>query len=112
MENQAKFTELRAKYPEFHYRKFKVREDAQAIYLEYEFEILNLGKFNPSLKILKKHLDFKPIDSVVVRNLAFQIGMVELESDCAYWSFRSRADCLVEKVVFLWAWRVVLYERN
>lgn len=92
MENQAKFTELRAKYPEFHYRKFKVREDAQAIYLEYEFEILNLGKFNPSLKILKKHLDFKPIDSVVVRNLAFQIGMVELVS---YW----KASCAPKVIV-------------
>jgi len=82
MKNQAKFTELRAQYPEFHYRSFKVREDAQAICLEYEFEIPNLGKFHPNLKILKKHLDFKEIDSVVVRNLAFQIGMVELIS---YW---------------------------
>ncbi len=82
MKNQAKFTELRTKYPEFHYRKFKVREDAEAIYLEYEFEIPNLCEFHPNLKILKKHLDFKSIDSAVVRNLAFQIGMVELVS---YW---------------------------
>ena len=53
MKNQAKFTEYREKYPEFHYRSFKVREDAQAIYLEYEFEIPGLAKFNPNLKILK-----------------------------------------------------------
>lgn len=92
MNNQAKFTELRSKYPEFHYRKFKVREDAQAIYLEYEFEIPNLAKFNPNLKILKKHLDFKSIDSAVVRNLVFQIGMVELVS---YW----KASCAPKVVV-------------
>lgn len=92
MKNQAKFTEYREKYPEFHYRSFKVREDAQAIYLEYEFEIPGLAKFQPCVKILKKHLDFKPIDSVVVQNLAFQIGMVELVS---YW----KASCAPKVVV-------------
>lgn len=92
MKNQAKFTELRVKYPEFHYRSFKVREDGEAIYLEYEFEIPNLAKFHPNLKILKKHLDFKSIDSAVVRNLAFQIGMVELVS---YW----KASCAPKVVV-------------
>lgn len=93
MENQAKYTELREKYPEFHYRSFKVREDARAIYLEYEFEILNLAKFSPKLQILKKHLDFKSIiDSIAVRNLAFQIGMVELVS---YW----KASCAPKVVI-------------
>lgn len=92
MKNQAKFTEYREKYPEFHYRSFKVREDAQAIYLEYEFEIPNLAKFNPNLKILRKHLDFRAIDSAMVRNLAFQIGMVELVS---YW----KASCAPRVVV-------------
>lgn len=96
MKNQAKYTELRAKYPEFHYRSFKVREDAQAIYLEYEFVIPNLCEFHPNLKILKKHLDFKVIDSIVVQNLAFQIGMVELVS---YWKVSCAPKVVVHPVM-------------
>ena len=59
MNNQEQFEQFREKYKEFHFNNYLVKEDNETIQLEYEFEIPNLTKFNPKIKILKKELNFK-----------------------------------------------------
>lgn len=82
MDNSIKFAEYREKYKEFHYNSYLIKEDDEALYIEFEFEIPNLTKFNPKIKILKKALPFKNIDNCQVENLVFHIGLIELLS---YW---------------------------
>lgn len=78
----ADYDRLRQEYPEFHYNNYTVREDAEAIYLQYDFAVPGLAEFHPELKLLKKQLALKSLDSPLVQNLAFHIGLVELVS---YW---------------------------
>ena len=54
MDKSKQFDEYRNRYKEFYYNRYSIREDEQAIYIEYEFEIPELAIFNPKLKILKK----------------------------------------------------------
>ncbi len=68
---------LRKEYPKFLYNDYKIFEDENKIYIEYEFEIENLSKFNPKIEILKKNFKFKDINSDVVKNIVFSMGMVE-----------------------------------
>ena len=82
MDKSVQFNEYRNKYREFYYNSFLLTEDNEAIYLEYDFEIPNLSKFSPKLRILKKNMSFKSIDTAEARNIAFNIGMIELIS---YW---------------------------
>lgn len=82
MDKLIEFNEYREKYKEFYYNSYEIREDDEAIYLEYDFEILNLKKFNPKLRILKKDMNFKSINSEYVKNMVFHIGLIELIS---YW---------------------------
>ena len=71
------FYELREKYPKFIYNDYKISEDKEKIYIEYEFEIENLSKFNPKIEILKKNFNIKNINSNIVRNIVFNLGMIE-----------------------------------
>ena len=82
MDNSLKFLEYRKKYEEFYYNKFFIKEDSEALYIEYEFEIKNLTIFRPTIKILKKSLNFKSINNKYVNNMIFHIGLIELIS---YW---------------------------
>ena len=82
MDNSFKFIEYRDKYKEFYFNRYLIKEDKDAIYIEYEFEIPRLTKFNPTIKILKKSLNFKSINDRSVKNLVFHIGLIELIS---YW---------------------------
>ncbi len=82
MDNSLKYIEFRNKYKEFYYNSFNLREDNEAIYIEFEFEIPNLAIFKPTTKILKKQMELKSIDSIQARNMAFNIGLIELIS---YW---------------------------
>lgn len=82
MDNSLLFKEFRNKYNNFYYNSYSISEDSEAIYIEFEFEVENLTKFNPSLKIPKKNFKLKSIDSKYVKNMAFHIGLVELIS---YW---------------------------
>ena len=82
MDNSLKYIELRNKYKEFYYNSYNLREDEEAIYIEFEFEIPNLAVFKPITKILKKQMNLKSIDSIQARNMAFNIGLIELIS---YW---------------------------
>lgn len=74
------FEVLRNKYKRFIYKKYQIFQDDNKIYLEYEFEIENLSKFYPKIEILKKDFKFKDINSNIVKNMVFNIGMIELIS--------------------------------
>lgn len=71
------FDSLRKKYPKFIYNSYKIEEHEDRIVVEYDFEIENLSKFNPRIEILKKNFKFKNINSKIVENIVFSLGMVE-----------------------------------
>lgn len=82
MDKSLLFKEYREKYKNFYYNSFNIKENDESIYIDFEFEIPGLTKFNPTIKILKKKFGFKSIDTNYVKNLVFNMGMVELVS---YW---------------------------
>ena len=82
MDKSKEFQEYREKYKSFYYNSYSVTEDTDAIYLKYEFEVPELTKFQPKIKILKKQMKFKDINSIYSKNMAFHIGLIELVS---YW---------------------------
>lgn len=82
MDKSVQFQNLREEYKEFYYNEYNITEDEEAIYLNYEFEIKGLTSFKPQIKILKENLKFKSINSNNVKNLVFNIGLIELIS---YW---------------------------
>lgn len=82
MDKSLEFDKFRSEYKEFYYNSFSLTEDGDAIFLEYDFEIPGLTSFNPKIKILKKNMNFKSIDTIYAKNMAFNIGMIELIS---YW---------------------------
>ena len=82
MDKSQQFNEYREKYKEFYYNSYSINEDDEAIYLEYEFEIPGLTKFMPKLSILKKEMQFKSLENNYVKNMVFNIGLIELIS---YW---------------------------
>lgn len=82
MDKSLQFKQYREKYKEFHYNNYTIEEKSDAIYLKYKFEIPGLTTFEPTLKILKKDLNFSNIESIYAKNMAFHIGLIELIS---YW---------------------------
>ena len=64
-------------YPNFIYNNYKIFEDAEKIYFEYDFEIEGLSKFTPKLEILKKDFKWKHLESNILKNIVFNLGMVE-----------------------------------
>lgn len=77
-----KFLNLRAKYKEFIYHSYEIKENNDSIEIRYEFEIPNLSKFEPRITIQKKNIKFESVNNVFFRYIAFNLGMVELIS---YW---------------------------
>lgn len=61
----------------FIYNNYEIKEDGEKIYFEYDFEIENIAKFNPRHEILKKDFKWKHLKSNVLKNLVFNLGMVE-----------------------------------
>lgn len=92
MDKSLKFKQYREEYKEFHFNSYSVFDDNEAIYVQFEFEIVGLTKFNPSLRILKKKLPFKNIKSEYAKNMVFHMGLVELIS---YW----KATCSSKVVI-------------
>ena len=74
------FDELRREYPIFYYNSYKIFEENEKICIEYNFEIPGLTKFKPKMEILKKNFKFKSIDSDAVKNIVFNLGMIEAMS--------------------------------
>lgn len=75
------FENLRKKYPEFVYKSYTVCRESDLLKVRYSFEITGLCEFNPewSFPIPEKS---PRIDSGLLNNLAFSLGLVELVS---YW---------------------------
>lgn len=71
------FCEVRKKYPNYIYNSYKISELEDKIVIEYDFEIEGLTKFNPRIEILKKNFKFKDINSNLVKNIVFYLGMIE-----------------------------------
>lgn len=82
MVKSLEFKQYRQMYKEFWYNSYSSYEDEKAIYLEYEFEILDLTKFHTKLQIDKKEFQFKDINTKQAQNMIFHIGLIELIS---YW---------------------------
>lgn len=76
------FKTLRNKYKEFIYKNYKISENENLIKIEYNFEIPNLEKFTPTIEIEKGNIEFTSVNKDYIKNMAFNIGMVELIS---YW---------------------------
>jgi len=84
---------LREKYNKFIYKNYKIEQDNENIYLKYFFEIEGLQKFEPVLTILKKQFKFSILDSEIVKNIAFNIGIVEAIS---YWKATCSKEFCIE----------------
>ena len=82
MDKSEDFRQYREKYKEFHYNSYNIVENEKEIHIEFEFEIPGLAKFNPTIKILKKDMKLKDTNSDYVKNMVFNIGLIELIS---YW---------------------------
>ncbi|HEY5466532.1 MAG TPA: hypothetical protein VIL27_05815 [Clostridia bacterium] len=80
-----KYLELRARWPEFHYHGFTVRETAEETTVVFQFEIPGLAVFEPSITLPGQAAGRLPsgrLDTPLGRRILFSLGMIELAS---YW---------------------------
>lgn len=87
------FNELRNTYKSFIYKAFEITEDKENINIKYYFEIPGLANFEPSLQILKKNIKYKTVNDEYVRNIVFNLGMIEVIS---YWKCVCAENVIVE----------------
>ena len=92
LDNSQKFIDLREKYKTFLYNSFEIKENEKEIYIKFEFEIEGLKKFNPTIRILKKNMKIKDLNTDFVKKLVFHMGLIELIS---YW----KATCSKEVII-------------
>ncbi len=64
-------------YQNFIYNDYKIIEDNYKIYFKFDFEIEGLAKFEPQIEIIKKNFKWKSLNSNILKNLVFNLGMVE-----------------------------------
>lgn len=64
-------------YSTFIYKDYKIEEDSEKIYFKYEFEIKDLTIFKPEIQILKKEFNWKNLNSNYLKNIVFNLGMIE-----------------------------------
>lgn len=87
------FNALREKYKTFSYKDFEITEDEESINIKYYFEIPDLAKFEPSIQIMKKHIKYKSVDNEYVKNIVFNLGMIEIIS---YWKCVCTENIIIE----------------
>ena len=87
------FETLRNEYKEFIYKEYKISEDENYIKVEYKFEIPNLQVFTPTIEIEKRNIEFESIDNDIIKNIVFNIGMVEALS---YWKCACPKKMIIE----------------
>lgn len=68
---------LREAYKQFIYKNYEIEEYDDKIIIKYFFEIKGLAEFNPRIEILKKEFKFKDINTDFVKNIVFNLGLVE-----------------------------------
>lgn len=64
-------------YPNFIYKDYDILENKDKICFKYKFEIEGLTKFNHEIEILKKDFKWKNLKSKILRNIVFNLGLVE-----------------------------------
>lgn len=79
--NFNKFKEYRSKYPTFIYNNYYYIEENDKLIISFDFEIVGLKNFNPTITINKKIIG-KHVNKEFMNYLVFHIGLVELIS---YW---------------------------
>jgi len=77
-----KYEELKNKYSTFIFDSFDIEDNTEYYKVTYNFEIVDLEKFNPTLTIYKKDIKNTNINKEFLNALILRIGMVELIS---YW---------------------------
>ncbi|MDR1465222.1 MAG: hypothetical protein LBJ11_08000 [Oscillospiraceae bacterium] len=78
-----RFEQLRAAYPVFRYENYRVTREEDSLLLRFDFAIDGLGGFHPETRIFLGNLPLRnPLDSPVLRELVFSLGLVEAVS---YW---------------------------
>ena len=87
------FETLRNEYKEFIYKEYKISEDEKYIKIEYKFEIPNLQVFTPTIEIEKSNIEFESTDNDIIKNIVFNIGMVEALS---YWKCACPKKMIIE----------------
>jgi len=86
-EGQLKFNQLRKDFPYIEYVGYKADSDKAGLHVEYEFNLSEKYTFRPGFTVPRKRFlrnfpDTESINSPILRNLLFHIGMIELIS---YW---------------------------
>lgn len=76
------YTDLRKQYHNFYYHGFDIEQLEDAYRFTYHLEIEGLSKFEPTFTIPKPNNISNHLDTKLVKQAAFSLGMVELIS---YW---------------------------
>ena len=71
------FETLRNTYNTFIYHNYSICENEDTIDFEFHFEIQNLCEFYPKISIKKKDFIFNNLNSNLLKNIVFNLGMVE-----------------------------------
>lgn len=75
-----KYNEFRLKYKDFYYHGFDIKYETDYIFVTYDFEIKDLMRFNPTLKVpFNKDICY---DKKMVEKIVFYAGLAEIPS---YW---------------------------
>jgi hypothetical protein len=87
------YEDLRKTYPVFIYEDFSIHRRGDEILLRFHFNLSDLHQFTPTIALpVRPYFDLSLIDSGLVRNIVFHIGLIELIS---YW----KAACSPEVVI-------------
>lgn len=80
MNNSSKYIKFREKYPNFIYHSYNMIEEDKRYIIEFLFEIEGLSTFKPKIILDKKYLKNMNLEDIHVKNLIFNMGLVELVS--------------------------------
>jgi len=86
-----KYLEFKNKYPNFYYHGFNIEEKENEIFITYDFEIENLMRFNPTLKVPRdKNISY---DKKLLEKIVFSAGLAEIPS---YWKPTCSNNIIIE----------------
>lgn len=75
-----KFIKFREMYPSFIYNSYSIEDNDNNIIITFDFEIVSLTKFNPTLIINKKYITNSDVNKDYLNYLVFHIGLIEIIS--------------------------------
>lgn len=80
--NFNKYKKLRKEYPYFIYENYSILKNKNFLDIEFTFNLADKFHFTPKIKIPKREFYNKKLSVKDLKNIVFQIGMIELIS---YW---------------------------